>query len=308
MWDSTPWAVRSARHSAEVGRLLSYAATSGAEGTVGAADLKVSALVSPGGSVRVAPGGIIMLNRYGGGGQQSYVGRNPVEHTVAIQPTTSAGGRSDLIVARVIDPQYEGAQPPDPYTFQYMLTSVIQGVSSSVTTAHQLNLGYPAVALARIDIPVSTSNITNAMITDLRNPANPRTQRRIFAATAGSNQTVTGAGFVPFPTYAPSVVVPPWATYVSMVATITGIGNVGSAEGIFFSKLGGKKSADLPYSVVDSGERGTIVVALTAPVSDIAGTTVNLSTYANRTVGPGYLTTLNGTQVVFDVWFEERAI
>ena len=92
-WDSTPWFVGGgAHHSPEVARVLAYAASSGAEGIVTPEALRVRPLAVPGTSVRIAPGACLIVNRYPGGAWQTYVGRNPVEHTVPITAAGAGGG------------------------------------------------------------------------------------------------------------------------------------------------------------------------------------------------------------------------
>src|SRR5699024_3903592 len=116
---STPWMVGGgASHPVEVVRQGTHDFTGGAEGISLPGDLRVEPLATPGTSVRVAPGGCTLVNRYPGGEGQSYTARNDAQVTVPVTATGSAGGRSDLVVARVLDPQYEGQPPTDPDAFQ----------------------------------------------------------------------------------------------------------------------------------------------------------------------------------------------
>ena len=175
--DLTPWFVGGgAQHSPEVARLLAYAATSGAEGIVEPTSLAVKAQTTPNGTVSVRPGAALILNRYAGGTQQTYVLRNPSSTSITIPATGSTGSRTDAIIARVLDPQYEGAAPPDPVGFNYARLERIASVPSNLKNISQLGLTHPAVLLAKITIPASTGTITNGMITDLRDVAIPRTQ------------------------------------------------------------------------------------------------------------------------------------
>jgi len=184
MLDRVPWAISAAEVTADTARLLAYAATSSAEGIVEPASLRVQALATPGPSVRVAPGAALLRNRYSGAAQQTYVLRNATQTTVPVAATGSAGGRTDLVVAKILDPQYEGQAPADPDAFDYSRLEVISGVPAGTKSAAQLGLSYPAIALARITIPASTATITNAMITDLREVAIPRTKELVFPRPA----------------------------------------------------------------------------------------------------------------------------
>lgn len=166
-------------HSAEVMRAMLAAATSGAEGIVNAGDFKVQPLAVPGTSVRVAPGNALIRNSYGGGQAQTYACRAGSQTEVPIEATGSAGSRTDLIVARIDDPTYQGGSF-DPLTFEAARFEVIKGVPASTKTVAGLGLTYPAIALARVTLPASTGTVTSAMITDLRSLAQPRKERHLY--------------------------------------------------------------------------------------------------------------------------------
>lgn len=166
-------------HSAEVMRSMLAAATSGAEGIVNAGDFKVRPLAVPGTSVRAAPGNALIRNSYGGGQAQTYACRAGEQTELPIQATGSSGWRNDLIVARIDDPTYQGG-PFDPATFEAARFEVIRGVSSTQAGVAGLGLSYPAIPLARLNIPPSTGTITSSMITDLREVALPRSKRYLF--------------------------------------------------------------------------------------------------------------------------------
>lgn len=228
-FERTPWLIGGgATHTAEVARLLAHAGTGGAEGIVTPGDLKVKPLAVPGGMVSIAPGAVLVANKYPGGQQQTYVGRNTAQFDTPVTATGSSGGRTDLVVARVLDPQYEGSAPPDPNEFDYMRTEVIEGVPSGTVSARELNLNYPAVALARIDLPASTGTVQASHITNVRVMAQPRKERHLFVFPLGSGDsarlgTESAAG-----QYCPgstgwSVRVPEWAQRVRMVAQWGGV-------------------------------------------------------------------------------------
>lgn len=236
MWESTPWLVGGgAEHSAEVARLLAHAGTGGAEGIVTPGDLKVQPLAVPGTKVRVAPGAVLIANRYPGGGQQTYVGRNAAQHEVDIRATGSGGGRTDLVVARVVDPQYEGQPPADPNLFDYMRTTVIEGVPAGTVSARDLNLNYPAVALARVSLPASTGTVQASHITDLRVMAQPRKERHLRTMNLLEGQeeylTSTAADGEKWPNVTDWFVdVPEWAQRVRVYATWAQVRIAGQAQ------------------------------------------------------------------------------
>lgn len=164
-----PWLIEKALHPAEVGRQLAYAAFQGEQGVSGSLDCRVAALDIPGPYIRAFPGSYAILNRGPGAVNQMYTGRISSEDVVGVQNTTSSGGRTDLVVIRIENPDIDGTAPPSsldngPYAF----TRIIQNVPSGTTDVADLNLGYSAITLARIQMPPSTSTVTNSMITDLR--------------------------------------------------------------------------------------------------------------------------------------------
>lgn len=169
-----------AEHSAAIARSVAYASTGGKEGVASPGDFKIAAQNVPNGTVRALAGVATLLNTYAGGSGQAYVAKNLSQTHINIQPTGSTGGRSDLIVLSVRDPEFEGEAPSDPNDFEYTRLEVISGVPSTTTSLEEIEFPRPAIPLARIDIPKSTATITSGMIRDLRFLANPRTQRHLF--------------------------------------------------------------------------------------------------------------------------------
>lgn len=169
----TPWFIEGALHSAQVARNLTFTVLNGVQGYISPGDCLVQELETPGPEVRVAPGTVAVTAQ--GLADEMYLGRLPVEETVPITATDAVGGRSDLIVARVVNPAYEtvpsGWGTIDPDAGPFMATYVIPGVPSTTTRVDEVDTNMSAVALARVDIPVSTATITQAMIVDLRTPA-----------------------------------------------------------------------------------------------------------------------------------------
>lgn len=213
------------KHSAEIVRQAHHDATGGAEGisTVGA--LKVAAMPTPGAKVRVLPGGGIVLNRYEQGNGQSYGVRNATQTEVSITATGSGSGRTDLVVIRVLDPQYEGQYPANPEEFDFTRLEVIEGVPAGTKTFRELNLNYPAIALAKVTLPKSTATVTTAMIEDLREIAQPKRREVLRARPAVAAETETLSNTVARGEYFPNagalqtISIPPWATRAIIEAT-----------------------------------------------------------------------------------------
>lgn len=318
-WDTVPWFVGGgAQHSPEVARLLGYVAFNGNEGILGPLDLRVKALDTPGGSVNVLPGACAILSRATGGSYQAYAGRLPSQDTVAISPTDSTGGRSDLIVARVEDPFMAGepwADPTDPTTGPYIFTRVIPNVPPTTKTVTELNLGYSAIPLARIDIPASTATITDSMIVDLRKVANPRSERGLIAEGWHNTQLddLTNSSYATYPTQAQySIDIPSWAVQFKCTVTWAQIQNVTSnpTYGSIRWNLGGQVSEDVTFdSVPGAGSYRTNFICadrISIPAS-MRGTTQTLKLEGQRTSGTGYMEMDGGSAVIIDYEFQEEA-
>lgn len=305
----TPWAIGGgARIEPEVMRLLAYAATDKAEGIVDIGDLRVRAKTVPGAAVLVGTGGAIIKNRSTGGAAQSYVARNDGDEEVAIG-ATGGTARSDLVIVRVVDPQYSPwpALPPeqDPTTATYVEPFVVTNVPAGTTDVMDLNggagLGYSAIALARIDIPASTSSITDAMIHDLREMASPRRKRVLNALTltaATETNTAYGAEGEVFPNQASwAIEIPDWATRARVIGTWAQvIVPPGNADGFFWVRLGWPKPAvgvetrRVNYNTPGSTQasRGTFIAADDIAIpAELRGTVQALHLRAQYTNGSG---------------------
>ncbi|WP_394620955.1 hypothetical protein JNUCC0626_18230 [Lentzea sp. JNUCC 0626] len=321
MWDSVPWFVGGgAQHSPEVARLLAYAATSGAEGIVTPGDLKVVPLDIPGSSVRVMSGACLVLNKAAGGAQQTYVGRNPSVDLATIAATGSGSGRSDLVVARVEDPNMPGepwADPADPASGPYIFTRVIPNVAPGTTT---MPAGQSGIPLARIDIPANTATITTSMIKDLRKLASPRawSEYDVQSPPAGDYVLVTETAWHNWPVNGLSVPVPKWATHAQASIHLNGIGVNGPADvntRIQFGALTGQDqfidyngNPGTPVGWVETINHTTFAEF---DVRGYQGSNQLVRLNARRTwegANRGDIYTWEGMQVVFDVRFREQVV
>ncbi|MBG7704911.1 hypothetical protein HCJ76_44320 [Streptomyces sp. MC1] len=262
-WDGIPWFVEGTAASEETLRLVVEAAACGGEGVVGPADLLVTALDAPGDAVQVAPGAMVVKRRAAtGGGNQSYAARMPTPEQVDIEPTGTDGGRSDLIIARVEDP-YGGETwpaPEDPTVGPYVFTRVISDVPPGTTSVLDVDPDSTAITLARLDIPVSTSAITAAMVTDLRQMARPRSQTsRRYVPGAWSTPDDVGPvtdTWEAFPLGATwTEKVPEWATHVAVHAVITGLLHPDTVEarGQLRVSFGEQHGVGMPYGATQAG-------------------------------------------------------
>jgi hypothetical protein len=320
MFDPVPWMVGGgAQHSAEVGRLLGYVAANGNEGIVNPGDLKVTAQIVPDGSVNVAPGACAILCRASAQTHQTYAARNPDARPVAVSATSGAA-RSDLIVVRVEDPWLSGepwADPADPAAGPYVDARVISGVPASTRTVTELNLGYSAIPLARIDIPANTGTITQAMITDLRKVANPRRQLVIDHKTSTVDDTLnSGAGvYEQFPNgvfY--SVDIPSWAVVAKVSGFVEGLRLKSAGVGALRIGFNGTTSATQPTNINEAQyvtgayDRRTYNLGGTIAIpAAFRGTTKIIEMQGTFTSGSGFLATDTLSSGLIQVYFEEAA-
>ena len=311
--EDTPWFIGAAGvlHPAKAARAVAYAAANGSDGVIGSTDLKVTARPTPNGQVLVAPGGVNLISRYPGASSQAYTGVVRTQEAVSIDSTSSAGGRSDLVVARVRDPQYgsvAGYDPANPNNFGFFTIEVVKGVSSSFKR-YTTELGYPAMALARIDIPASTATITNAMITDLRFKSAIKTWRRAYPTFPTSAQplgTNTADWLV---TGQPMVSVPVWATTCNVICHIEGIykPTADYIRGEVKITVGGISTDQVSLTQNGAVERfgASIGGSVAIPVV-MRGTTVPLGIRGVVAIGPngGYVID-SGSGITFDIEFLE---
>lgn len=284
-----------AQHSAEIMRLMPYMIFGAQEGVFTRTDCEVQALPTPGGAVNVMPGAAAILNRTPGYAMQMYLSRLPTAESVTVNPTDSAGPRSDLVVIRVEDP-LPGTPwqlPGDPATDPYIFTRVIENVDPNTTSATQLGTSDSMYALARIDIPASTATVTQDMIVDLRTVSNPLTgvggtfekqwTSTLVPASASLVKSGTaGTQFTTFPANATwSVPIPAWATEVDTLV-LTSPYMVNSSWGFARLQIAGSTPAstwiDDDTVPGQGGERTSIMITGTQPIpAEIRGTTATVN-------------------------------
>jgi hypothetical protein len=191
-------------------------ATLGSQGVVGHLDVQVTATGVPSAGIIVTSGAVVVLGQEVAF-QGSYYGFNVGNDTTLSIAATGGSARSDLIVVRAEDPTFAGSPWGGPASGQILFPRVISGVSSGTTVAPG---GISAIALARIDVPASTSAITNAMIHDLRQVCNPQRVVTVNAVTGpgtGVNSPTSGTVTAWPPGATWQVQIPNWAT--SMVTS-----------------------------------------------------------------------------------------
>ncbi|MCX4666446.1 hypothetical protein OG453_07160 [Streptomyces sp. NBC_01381] len=304
-----PLLVDGATHSAQTFRQMIKDLSHGAEGVTEAGDLKVTSLPVPGGGVQVGDGSAVIRGK-ANMWQGSYTAYNIGPSTVPIAPT-GAVPRSDLIVLRVQDPEFEGGLDPAKDAINFF--DVIPNVSSTTTSVPK---GVTGVGLARLDIPANTGTITAAMIRDLRKVANPRRERTLYTAYP-SKLTKAWRDDDKWHNWPPDarwqIPVPEWATKLILTITLAGLRmDFDSLYGRLQPVFGSIEGQD---TVVDDNQgkvvrRSTAVVAdtITLPAS-YRGTTQTLYMQASMSANwKGDLSVDGGTSIITDIEFTEGAV
>lgn len=296
-------------HSARAFRMMIRDLAAGSEGVTEGGDLKVAQLATPGAGVRISDGSAVI--RGAAWAQGSYTQYNVGWATVPVAPT-GASERSDLVVLRVEDPEYEGTLDPESDDIGYF--HIVPNVSP---TARTVPTGMTAIPLARIDIPANTSVITNAMITDLRQVANPRRDRRLYSAYPSSLHYFSGPAetWVDWPTAARwNVPVPAWATRAILTVTVAGLrqsdGNIFHTMQTVFGERPGQDTI-IDDNQGDTVRRSTEMIADTFSLPAASrGTTqpLFLQTRLNSASHSGRLSVNGGTSIIADIEFTESVI
>lgn len=229
-----PWAIGGGPAiQPAVMRMVTFSNPNKGEGILNVGDLQVVQTPTASGNILVRSGGAAILNRSAGGVGQTYIARNEGDDQKAV-PNVGSAARSDLVVARIIDPQYAPwTTPSDPLTATYIETYVVQNVPSTTTKLRQLNngagLGYSAIPLARIDRPAGATSVTQAQIKSLREVANPRRQRFLNTkalTTSGQFLSTSATTYEQWPDTTVtswSVDVPDWATQMRFEGLWSGV-------------------------------------------------------------------------------------
>lgn len=235
-FQNAAWAIDGALLSSSLARRSLYASTSGEDGIVSVNALQVLPLSTPGVGVRITAGTGIVTNGYQGvlsARNETYMVSNPSEHIIPPEqmPASNPSAKSYILAVVIGDPEFSQAGHPwmlasDPpageeQTFQYVRPTLIE-VSAGAT---KLNVPYPALVLARIDIPANTTTITAGMIVNLRKVALPR-NREFVKYVFGAADNLLG-GSTPVLTYENwpntahwDIDVPDWATVAKCQAFI----------------------------------------------------------------------------------------
>ncbi|MER5301296.1 hypothetical protein ABT039_17740 [Streptomyces lasiicapitis] len=318
MWDGIPWFVEGTATSEETLRLVVAAAAGGGEGIVAPADLVVAALEVPGSSVQVGTGAMIASRPGAGAGGQAYAARLPTPDLADIEPTSADGPRSDLVIARIEDP-YGGETwplPEDPAVGPYVHTRVISDVPPGTTSLQDVDASSTAVTLARVDVPASTSVITQGMITDLRHLARPRSQtvRRYLHSVWPTPDDVgpIADAWEDFPLGARwQETTPTWATHVTVHAHLTGLLHPDATEASVRLRVtvGERHGDSFPLSSQHSGRHSGVCGQTFALTPAERGTVLPVAVQGIGTEGkPGVLRADDSTVLTVEITYSQAPV
>lgn len=310
--DNIVWAVRGPDSDPQLAREEVWNVSGGQTGVNGPSSLRVEAQPTPGPSVRVLPGGFTAAAAPGGSAGypsapfQSYSRTLAQTHEVSIDPTGSVG-RTDVLGIVINDPQFEGTATS--MTDQqieehpYWAFHVIKNASSTANRAAQFGLSRPFVPLSRFDIPPNTMAITNAMITDIRFVARENFKMDHIVqrpATSRSLNVHTNPQYVSLDQIS-SIIIPQWATHVTIGGAIkgaaaTGSGNVNGETRIAFSPgTGSKFTGSIPFNESDAWSRFDLPFGGTIALEENErGRRAFLIPQVRRTSGSGGLSISSG--------------
>ena len=314
------WAETGQPIPASLMRVLAFVASGGTRGIADPGDLKVLPLAVPGGAVRITPGGCLIPSNYGVT-TQSYVVAESQTTQVAISPTTSQGGRIDLITVRISDVDFGGSAGGANY-------AIHQNVPAQVAASREAAVAWcqarndPQEPLASITIPASTATITDSMITDLRGIAMPKQKIVTLSAKGfGNSQINSVRDWQKFPNQSWKVEIPAWATHVTAIANWNGVyeysNNVSGTNirGNIRTKLGSIESVITAWDIDDRGfgSRNSWRCASNNEVaipSNLRGTIVDFEMLANCTnkQGTAYVQVDNYTSVDAQLIFVSKAV
>lgn len=317
-FQGVPLAIDGADNPVETVRLLAYVAARTSHGVVLPADCQLRAMPAPDGRARITPGALVVRNGAVGVGAEAYLARNPDDHVLpAFTPTGVGQTRSDFVYLRVADPQFGGQPTPaDRDNGPYDWPEVVAGVAPTTKTLDDviaqglLPIGTTGEPIGRVDFPQSTATVSQSMITDLRQLAVPRSERRQIITT-GATSSLTSSNFVVFPgngSWAQAI--PEWATHAVIRVDALGLAWDGALLGDLRVVLDGVPGPNIPYNISDpvaGADRLNLIAAGEVAIAAASrGTTKNLILQGRRTSGTTSINSSNAVVLLVDVTYVER--
>ena len=285
-----------------------WAATRGGRGVATMGSLKVSALAVPAGQVKIGAGSVVIPTGFvDADAEQSYRIGSTGE-TVNVPPNSTGVPGKYEVWAVANDPQFAG-QPTTPVPPRILVLGPVAAAATITLPADTLGVSYK---LATLTLPASTGTVTDAMITDNRVLADPRSKRVLlsYSPPAGPDEVMPSA-WGQWPNYAPQVPVPSWASKAFMTATFQGVtytGASGVTSGAVRCAMGATPSADPISWSFESATRTKVGLmssgSWTVPLN-LRGTSVPFTVQGWKAGGTGSVLADHWAYAVYDLWFEE---
>ncbi|WP_423058712.1 hypothetical protein [Brevibacterium linens] len=254
------------------------------------------------------------------GGAQSYTGREANSTDVPVAPTGSSGGQTKYLIWAIHDEQYEpGLTPADKVNDP---RNNYEWVSSTD------GLTFPHVPLVKLVQPANTATITNSMLTDIREVANPRKhpELRTYAVVASDTQDLNSSSAYPAGQTWPVAVedawgeipIPSWATRAKVIMMWTGVRTSGAnVYGGIWVQIGqtvntsNKKTQYVEYNSANPSDvtRDVLVAADNVHIpAALRGTSQKFYPRGNRrSSGAGRIRLDGASSMVLQVEFLEQA-
>jgi hypothetical protein len=286
----------------------------GSEGIIGGGSCKVRQLATAGAAVLIGDGALRIKGRVRPW-QGSYADYNIGDEQVAVPANDTANTRYDLLVVRVEDPQFEGTR--DPLISDIIFPELITGVPAGTKTLAQAGRGgYSAIPLARLEIPATTSAVTNAMIVDLRFLAAPRKEREVYRFDFATDDSlnIDEPADERFPQDAFwDIPIPPWATKAKMHGYVSGVKRTGPGIANLRLRLHDVQTSKTHINEGDIAglfDRESYPLGGTVPIDPSwAGAVRRLQVIGQKSATSAiFLFTDAGTTGLIDIQFEEGVV
>lgn len=286
-----PFAVDGATITASQLRQHLFQTVKGETGVLGPEHLKAVAVPGQPGVLGLLPGvGAVSVESR----SESYQLSNTAMDGDALVdvPPAGSGGATWHAIVEITDPQFHGQDPE-------VTLKVVPSVAG---------ITKPYLYVASFSLPEGGSLDVTTPITDRRRVINPRTRRAVASATvpAGPNTVFNTTSFQDWGPPV-NVDVPEWATRAVVMVRTVGGHQAPDVNGELRVRLGAQDVAVMPYNLdLDDGSVRTVLdVAGNATIGVSAGGTRSVQLAARRTAGTGYIHTLAGSHIIYDVEFIE---
>ncbi len=335
MASTSGWAIDGpVKTPVEDARRLAYGLSGDAHGVASFRDLLVLPTDPPGSAVQIAPGSCLIKSHYAEG--ETYLASLNESTTLAVTPTPSTRGRSDLVVFEVLDPWAKNSpipKPADPENFEAFKLHIIENVDASLKVDHLHQVpGYAnrtGLVLNRLDIPANRGDVPASMIKRIAGPHTPKERSRVinYSLSGSEVDPITASSAYPggetWPIQAENageleLDIPIWATHAEIEATFYGVLYPGGdARGSVWVQVGptanpsNVKTQDSRWDTtgVPNGSRATIGFADTRSIpAALRGTRQKFYPRATRVAGSNAATARMDavSSIAIKVTFQER--